>query len=189
MQNEMQNVCMYVYFGVCTHRFSAGTLLFVVRWRQNNEFSLSLEIKRQLSWEPDSWANAHDGCCRINWVCCKDEAYKRWQQKRRIRTGVYFVSLKQREIMKVKTKLRLLNNSVSFIKYEGTFLRGKLPDTASLLQVTTTCEWSTEASIRDFPLSQQTIWILKWKIIHKNKTNSIHDKKLTKLNRHHKSKA
>ena len=60
--------------------------------------------------------------------------------KRRIRTGVYFVSLKQREIIKVKTKLRLLNNSVSFIKYEGTFLRGKLPDTASLLQVTTTCE-------------------------------------------------
>ena len=48
------------------------------------------------------------------------------------KTGVYFVSLKRRGVIKVKAKLKTneVNNSVNCIKYEGTCLRGKLPHTA-----------------------------------------------------------
>ena len=54
------NVCMCVYSGVCTPRVGSPQtsqntlvwftlLLFVVNWRQNNEYSLTLKRKRQLS--------------------------------------------------------------------------------------------------------------------------------------------
>ena len=44
----------------------------------------------------------------------------------------YFESLKQKRVMKIKTKLKTyeVNNNVNCINYEGTCLRGKLPHTA-----------------------------------------------------------
>ena len=41
--------------------------------------------------------------------------------------SVYFVSLKRRGVMKVKTKLKTyeVNNSVTSVKYEGSCLSGK----------------------------------------------------------------
>jgi len=93
--------------------------------------------------------------------------------------GVYFVSMKVKGFMKVKTKLRTykVNNSVNFIKYESTCPRGKPPDTAGDNNIQT-IDRSFPSWLPD-PLSQQTIWILTWKkIFNINETNSNHDKKL-----------
>ena len=54
---------------------------------------------------------------------------KKWTNKK---TGFYFVSVKRRGVIKVKAKLKTyeVNTSVNCIKYEGTCLRGKRPNTA-----------------------------------------------------------